>query len=134
VIPLKDSHAPRVLIVDDDPETVDTFARVLRLEAFEVETAFNSETALLAVSRGMFEAMLLDLRMTLLDGLELLRRLRTLPTCHHTPVAIVTGNYFIDNAVIDELSQLGAIVRYKPLWGDDLITLVRTLVASHHSD
>jgi DNA-binding response OmpR family regulator len=129
---MEDRRAPRVLIVDDDPGTVDTFARVLRQEGFEVETALDGETALRAVSRDMFEAMLLDLRMTLLDGLELLRRLRTIPTCHDTPVAIVTANYFIDTAVLDELSGLGAIVRYKPLWGDDLIMLIRTLVASHH--
>jgi DNA-binding response OmpR family regulator len=130
---MEDSHAPRVLIVDDEPETTDTFARLVRLEGFEVETAFNGETALRAISRGMFEAMVLDLRMPLVDGLELLRRVRTLPTCHDTPVAIVTGDYFIDIAVLDELIQLGAIVRYKPLWGEDLITLIRTLLASHHN-
>ena len=124
-------HLASVLVVDDQPDVLEALRLLLKGQGFEVETALDGETALRAVSRDMFEAMLLDLRMTLLDGLELLRRLRTLPTCHDTPVAIVTGNYFIDNAVLDELSRLGAIVRYKPLWGDD-ITLIRTLVASQH--
>src|SRR5436190_9014661 len=51
----------RVLIVDDEPETATTCARMLRLEGYEVQTAVDSVTALRVVSTESFDAVLLDL-------------------------------------------------------------------------
>jgi hypothetical protein len=45
------------------------------------------------------------------------------------PVAIVTGDYFLPDPVQHELKSLGATIRFKPLWLDDLISLARTLVS-----
>jgi two-component system, NtrC family, response regulator AtoC len=123
-------RAPRVLVVDDEPPTTVSFARMLQLEGYDVDTALDGETGLRLASGRAFDAILLDLRMPLLDGLEFLRRLRAIPSCHNTPVAIVTGHYLIDEATIAELERLGAIVRYKPLWFDDLLDLTRTLVGT----
>jgi hypothetical protein len=44
------------------------------------------------------------------------------------PVAIVTGDYFLDDDIAAELRQLGAEVKFKPLWLDDLVDLARNLL------
>jgi len=120
----------RVLIIDDDALTTEHFARMLRFDGYEVETALDSETGFQAAVSGSFDAVILDLRMPLIDGLELLRQLRKAPSSHNTPVAIVTGDYLIDEATLTELHQFGALLRYKPLWLEDLTELTRTLVGN----
>jgi hypothetical protein len=44
------------------------------------------------------------------------------------PVAIVTGDYYLDEAMAAEIHALGAELRYKPLWLEELVTLARELV------
>jgi CheY-like chemotaxis protein len=68
------------------------------------------------------------LRMPLIDGLGFLRRLRAGDGHRHTPVAIVTGDYFLDDTVATQLRELGATVRFKPLWLEDLVSLTRRLL------
>ena len=118
----------RVLLVDDDPETAQTFARMLKLEGYDVRTAINAEAGLHAVEVSAPDAILLDLHMPLVDGVAFLRRLRADEHQQHTPVAIVTGDYFIDDTVSNELSGLGAEVYLKPLWLEDLVTITHGLV------
>jgi hypothetical protein len=45
-------------------------------------------------------------------------------------VAIVTGDQCIDDAVISEFRDLGAEVKFKPLWIEDLVDVARSLVGS----
>jgi two-component system OmpR family response regulator len=63
-----------VLIVDDDAEVIKTFGDWLGLEGYQVRTATDGEAAL-REARGV-DAIILDVRMPILDGLEFLRRLR----------------------------------------------------------
>jgi two-component system response regulator PrrA len=120
--------ASRILVVDDDEGVTSTFARMLRLEGFDVRTALNGEMALREASQSRPDAIILDLRMPLVDGLRFLQRLRADNEQRDVPVAIVTGDYFLDDEVTDELRQLGAEVRFKPLWLDDLVGLARNLL------
>lgn len=123
-----------ILIVDDDEGVTQTFARMLRLEGFQVRTAFNAESGLRAANEAHPDAIILDLRMPLVDGLGFLRQLRSQDSQRltPTPVAIVTGDYFLDDAVASELRQLGAELRFKPLWLEDLIGLARNLLKVTH--
>jgi DNA-binding response OmpR family regulator len=66
--------------------------------------------------------------MPLVDGLGFLRQLRAKDELAKMPVAIVTGDYFLDDAVSKELRNLGAEVRFKPLWLEDLLALARNLL------
>ena len=120
--------AGRILVVDDDEGVTTTFARMLRLEGFDVRTALNGELGLLEASKSRPDAIILDLRMPLLDGLRFLRRLREDNEQRDVPVAIVTGDYFLDDDIAAELRQLGAEVKFKPLWLDDLVGLARNLL------
>ena len=118
----------RILIVDDDEGVTTTFARMLRLEGFDVRTALNGEMGLREASRSRPDAIILDLRMPLVDGLRFLRRLRADDEQRDVPVAIVTGDYFLDDDIATELRQLGTEVKFKPLWLEDLVGLARNLL------
>jgi DNA-binding response OmpR family regulator len=122
----------RILIVDDDEGVTQTFARMLRLEGYQVQTAVSAETGLIEAEENRPDAIILDLRMPLVDGLGFLRRLRAQADHQTTPVAIVTGDYFLDESVSNELQQLGAELRFKPLWLEDLVGLARNLLKVSH--
>jgi DNA-binding response OmpR family regulator len=117
-----------ILIVDDDPSVTETFERMLRLEGYQVVTALSAEIGLREAERARPDAVILDLRMPLVDGLQFLRMLRANTSLSAMPVAIVTGDYFLDDAVSRELHGLGAEVRFKPLWLEDLLALARNLL------
>jgi DNA-binding response OmpR family regulator len=117
-----------ILIVDDDPSVTETFERMLRLEGYNVVTALSAEAGLSEAERASPHAIILDLRMPLTDGLQFLRVLRTMRGLGSVPVAIVTGDYFLDAEVSNELHELGADLRFKPLWLEDLLALARNLL------
>jgi two-component system OmpR family response regulator len=125
---ISEQNTATILIVDDDEGVTQTFARMLKLEGFEVRTAMNAETGLVQARDSRPDAIILDLRMPLVDGLGFLRRLRAQDEHRETPVAIVTGDYFLDDNVSAEIRQLGAELKFKPLWLEDLVGLARTLL------
>ena len=126
------SEQASILIVDDDEGVTQTFARMLSLEGYSVLTALDAEMGLREVSEHEPDAIILDLRLPIVDGLGFLRRLRAQTKQRETPVAIVTGDYFLDDALSAELRALGASLRYKPLWLDDLVGLARDLLKVTH--
>lgn len=128
----RDVSTARILIVDDDEGVTQTFARMLSLEGYEVRTAVSAETGLRLAEESQPNAIILDLRMPLVDGLGFLRRLRALDDQRTTPVAIVTGDYFLEDKVTSELHALGAEVRFKPMWLEDLVRLARNLLGAAH--
>lgn len=121
-----------ILIVDDDEAVTQTFARMLRLEGYTVRTAVSAESGLAEASQNNPDAIILDLRMPLVDGLGFLKRLRALDSSRQVPVAVVTGDYFLDEQVSSELRQLGAELKFKPLWLEDLVGLAKTLLKVTH--
>ena len=69
------NHTPSILIVDDDEAVTQTFAQMLRMEGFTVRTAINAEAGLAEAAENRPDAIILDLRMPLIDGLGFLKRL-----------------------------------------------------------
>jgi len=122
------STAPRVLIVDDDGATADSFSRTLRLEGYEVWAGLSAEEGLTLAQTHKPHAIVLDLRMPLTSGLQFLRAIRAIPGLATTPVAIVTGDYGLEDDVRDEIRALGAELRFKPIWIEELVTLARELL------
>jgi len=117
-----------LLIVDDDPGVGETFARMLTLNGHTVTTVQSAEAALEAARTELPDAMILDMRMPVISGLDFLRQLRRDNRLRDMPVAIVTGDYFLNEPLLAELRALGATVRYKPLWMDDLTSLSQELL------
>jgi DNA-binding response OmpR family regulator len=127
--PLAAETATRtILIVDDDRSVAETFARMLKLEGFGVATALSADAGLEVAGSVRVDAIILDMRMPIKTGLQFLRVVRSMPHLASVPVAIVTGDYFLSEPVQNELRALGASIRFKPLWLEDLIALAKTLV------
>jgi len=122
------AETPSILLVDDDEAVLDTFSRMLRLKGYVVNTVSNPADGLKKAELHRPDAIILDFRMPLIDGLGFLRNLRTLEGHHDTPVAIVTGDYFLDDAITNEVRELGGMVLFKPLWLEQLVDLARTLL------
>jgi DNA-binding response OmpR family regulator len=128
------SQRRTVLIVDDDPGVTVSFARMLALEGYDVRTALDAKTALREIDTSRPDAILLDLRLPVVDGLAFLRQLRARKDYRETPIAVITGDYFVDDSVTNALRELGAPVHLKPLWLDDLLAITKRLLDEPSSD
>jgi two-component system response regulator MprA len=79
----------RVLVVDDDPDVREAVETALRLDGHSVATAVDGLAALKRLGQSEFDAVVLDVLMPNLDGLEVCRRLRA--SGNRTPILIVTA-------------------------------------------
>ena len=87
----------RILIVDDEKAVRDVLSRLLRREGYEYLEAVNGERALALVCSEPLDAVLLDIRMPGLDGLEVLRQIKLLD--RELPVVMVTADGLVQQAV-----------------------------------
>jgi two-component system response regulator HydG len=91
------SPSARVLVVDDDREMADTVAEYLDGKGYRAEIAVGGRAALSALKRKQFDAVITDLRMDGVDGLDVLEAARAAdPT---RPVIIMTAYGTIDGAI-----------------------------------
>jgi CheY-like chemotaxis protein len=117
-----------ILIVEDDPGSAQTFEAMLSAHGHTVRIVGDAETALQEVDRDVPAVALVDLHLPLADGLEFVRRLRSRGTLPSLPVALMTGDYLIDDRVTDELQALGIPLHFKPLWEEDVLKVVESLL------
>src|SRR5919202_1516409 len=88
---------PRVLIVDDEPAVRGALDRALRLERYEVDLAADGREALDRLAEARLDAVVLDVAMPGIDGLEVCRRLRE--AGRRTPGLMLTARDGIDDRV-----------------------------------
>jgi len=90
------SHG-NILVVDDERGILEQLAGILRDEGFSVATVATGEEALAAVSREIFDLVLLDVWLPGIDGIEALRQLRA--AGHQLPVVLISGHATAELAV-----------------------------------
>ena len=118
----------RFLIIDDDEAVGLALSRMLAVEGHEATLALSAEAGLESAAGNRPDAVIVDMRMPMMGGLEFLRRVRTTGALHALPVGIVTGDYFLGDEVLAELHALGARIRTKPIHLQDLATLAHELL------
>ena len=87
----------RILVVDDEPALRSSLERALGLDAYDVELAQDGNEALDRLALAPVDAVVLDVAMPRLDGLEVCRRLRA--AGDRTPVLMLTARDAIDDRV-----------------------------------
>src|SRR3954447_22098443 len=87
----------KVLVVDDEPSVRSALQRALALERYDVQLAEDGQRALDILAEGVVDAIVLDVSMPRIDGLEVCRRLRS--AGDRTPVLMLTARDAIDDRV-----------------------------------
>jgi diguanylate cyclase (GGDEF)-like protein len=100
------SHQGRLLVVDDIADNRTILHRFFRRRGFEVVEADNGAAALAVVAEQQFDAVLLDVVMPGMNGLEVLKRIRTTHSPSTLPVIMVTAK--VESEDVVEALQLGA--------------------------
>jgi len=101
-----DTDAPRILVVDDDPQFRLATSEILAAEGFAVERAADGAEALRMVEHRLPDLILLDAVMSGMDGLETCRQLRARAEGGDVPVIMVTALDDVDSA--EQAFQAGA--------------------------
>lgn len=83
-------RAPRVLVVDDDPDVVDLISLYLQRNGYDTTVAYSGPEALRLLDEDSFDIVTLDLLMPRMDGFTVLRHLQENPATRDLPVVIVS--------------------------------------------
>lgn len=124
----KPAEKPLIVIVEDDEFASYLFKKVLTGNGYAVHLSAGDPGSLAALPDQHPAALLVDLHLGEVDGLDLLRRLRSVRALRSVPAAVITGDYFTDARVSRELESLGLEMHLKPLWDDELLRVVAGLL------
>lgn len=120
--------ALRVLLVEDEPNIVIALTFLLERAGFDVSAESDGEQALSAALAEPPALVILDVALPVLDGLEVLRRLRADAQCKHVPVIVLTAK----GRTADRESALGSgadLYLTKPFSNSELMGAVRRMTA-----
>ncbi len=87
----------KILIVDDEQSIRRTLREILEFEKYEVDEANDGMECLVKLKRDKYDVLIMDIKMTKMDGMEALERVRILAP--DTPVVMISGHANIDTAV-----------------------------------
>ena len=114
-----------VLLVEDEVNMAKTQAKILQRKGYEVDTACNGREALRLLERAAFDVVITDLKMPVMDGMQLLREMNIKE--RGCAVIVLTGHGTIESAV--EAMQRGAAdYLTKPCNPDELLLKVDKLL------
>ena len=119
-----------ILVIEDDRRIRDWLRRGLIFEGYDVETADDGESALRAAREQEPDAVILDLMLPGIDGLEVCRRLRTVSD---VPILMLTAR----DTVPDRVTGLDAGAddyMVKPIVLDELLARLRAIFRRHRTE
>src|SRR5919198_4530343 len=126
-------RGPKVLIVDDEAAIRQSLRGVLSDENYQCVAVESGEACLSELSRESFEAVLLDIWMPGMDGLNVLSRIQELPVGSRPAVIMISGHGNIETAV--KATKLGAFdFIEKPLTIEKVSVVLKNAVKQRRTD
>ncbi len=113
---------PRILVIDDEKAIRNTLKDVLEYEKYEVDLAEEGISGIEMYSQGHYDAVLCDIKMAKMDGIEVLQKLQELSA--DVPVIMISGHGNIDTAV-DSIKKGAFDFLEKPLDLNRLLITIR---------
>ncbi|HMX15611.1 MAG TPA: response regulator [Rhodocyclaceae bacterium] len=129
---MTETEVPLVLVVEDEPVSLATLVENLETEGYRTASAQNGQVAwdLISAAPDSFDAILLDRVMPDMDGIEVLRRVKTHPAMAYTPVIMQTA-MSADADVADGLRAGAFYYLTKPFSADTMLAIVAAAAKDH---
>ncbi len=121
--------AYRIAVVDDDSAILDLLRVILESESYSVQTFESAPVALKSGVKEPPDAIIIDLMMPGMDGLELLRAFRYNARTRDLPVLICSAYYENLASFEAELAKQNALWLRKPFHVQELLDLVERMVS-----
>src|SRR5215813_5926391 len=122
-------HLGTILVVDDDPRALELVMRVLEEEGYQVQLADSGRLAVVSVAAQPPDLVLLDVKMTDMDGFEVCRRLRQTDRGRRIPVMFISGSIEVEKEQWAKGLSLGGVdFVSKPFHREELLARVRAHV------
>jgi two-component system, NtrC family, nitrogen regulation response regulator NtrX len=126
-------RGPKILIVDDEAAIRQSLRGVLSDENYQCVAVESGEACLRELSRESFEAVLLDIWMPGMDGLNILSRIQELPVGSRPAVIMISGHGNIETAV--KATKLGAFdFIEKPLTIEKVSVVLKNAIQQRRMD
>jgi len=123
----------KIAVIEDEPDTAEMIAEMMRISGYEVVKYFSSTSALDRLKQEKPAAVILDVMMPDYSGLELLRMMRQLPEFQSLPVIVVSALHFTTD--IEAGFAAGATLYLtKPVSYADLKQAVQQVISSADQD
>jgi CheY-like chemotaxis protein len=128
---LEKERPERLVVADDDAETLSLMEKALGLHGYQVWGASNGEEVLARVEECSPDLVLLDVEMPVMDGYEVVRRLQAVDSTRSIPVILITSRPI--HRERDRVEVLGTrVARYvsKPLSMEILVREIKKAIAA----
>ena len=119
----------KIIIVEDEPDTAEMFAEMMRLSGHHVLKSYGGTPAIALISHEIPDAVVLDVMMPDLSGLEVLRFIRRDPRLEQIPVIVVSAKS-LPSDIKNGLDAGANVYLTKPVAFQDLNTAVRDVIES----
>ena len=124
----------RILLVDDDSNTLLSISKILNYKGYHVETASDGAEALDYVSSNPIDLLITDMQMPIKDGLAVIQELRNSGSDFGI-IAISGGGDVNGHSMLSIAMDLGADASLeKPIHGSSLLETVRTVLAQKRAE
>lgn len=120
------ARKPKVLLIDDDPGLIKMMAIILHKAGYQVEAATSGIDGLSKVDEYKPDLVILDRMMPLMDGLEVVRRLRARPVTAQLPIIMLSALGSVDDKVEGFQAGVDDYV-HKPVEPKELLARTRAL-------
>ena len=114
IFSLPKALAPKILLVDDDPDLVEMYKDFLAPQQYRMVTASNGEEAVIKAGEETPDLIILDIVMPKMNGYEVIGRLKENARTCNIPIIILTG-YGLDQARLGDLSSRAFPALHKPI-------------------
>ena len=93
------AERPTILVVDDTPDSLAVLRSMVEMHGYRARTASSGRQALDLLQSEIPDAILLDVMMPEMSGLEVLQRIKSTPSMAHVPVILVTAKTHDDDVM-----------------------------------
>ncbi len=125
---------PLVLLVDNHVDNREMYAEYLQIRGFRVIPCSDSQASIEVARRSEPDIILLELRMTGMNGIQVLRELRKDSGLAHVPVVALTASVMTRERAAAEAAGFTELLP-KPFFPEDLATaIIRIIAASRRAE
>ena len=115
-----------IMVVDDEPDTLELVKAVLEMNGFKVNVFDTATGALTALNKDRPSLVLLDMRMPEVSGVDFCKKVRATPKLKNLKIVFFTASGNNDVALLKQSGALGYI--FKPFDNDDFVRQVKKFI------